>query len=197
MSDYTIREGETAKCPVQCFNDAGEPIASTLVSTITLDLYWKDSDGVANIINSREGTDVNGANSGTYQSDLTITGASQADPVVVSITDHGLLSGYKVLIASVSGMTELNDIVWRITRITDGTFSLNGSNGTNNTAYSSGGTARSGLFTWQSAAADSAIMNSSLAIGQSEEHVAEFTFTFTDGMILVEEYKFRVVKLGG
>jgi len=195
--DYTIREGESVKLPMQCLNEAGEPMSSTLVSSITLDLYWKDSDGDANIINNREGTDVNGANGGTYQSDLTITGATKTDPVVITAASHGLLSGDKVLITSVGGMTEINDTVWRITRLTDGTFSLNGSNGSSYTTYTTGGIARSGLFTWQTAAADNAIQNTSLAIGNSEEHVAEFTFTFTDAMILVNEYKYRVVKLGG
>ena len=195
-SSYVVNEGETPVLPIQMLNDADEPVAKSLVSSISLKLYYVDSDGDVNVINSRTATDVLGTNGGTYQDDLTITAATQTNPVVVTITSHGLLDDYNVLITSVSGMTELNDNVWKVRRLTSDTFSLRGSKGASYTAYTSGGTMRTGLFLWQSAAADMAIQNSSLAVGDSEEHVAQFTFTFTNGNVAVHEYKFRVRNLG-
>ena len=196
QSSYVVNEGETPIIPVQLLQDTGEPVDTDTVSAATLSLYYVDSDGDANTINSRSAVDVLGANGGSFIGDTSITGATKTDPVIVTAASHNLLDGYDILISSAGGMVELNDAVWTIRRLTSSTFSLRGSKGTTYTTYTSGGSIRSGVFLWQSAAADMAIQNSSLAIGDTEEHVAKFTFTFSDGSVAVNEYKFRVRNLG-
>jgi hypothetical protein len=70
----------------------------------------------------------------------TITGISQASPAVVTAVAHGFLTDYLVKIEDVVGMTEVNDRIFQITKVTADTFSLNGINSANYTAYASGGT---------------------------------------------------------
>lgn len=71
----------------------------------------------------------------------TITGATQANPVVVTSTAHGLTNGTVVYIDSVSGMVELNGRAFVIANVATNTFELKGVDGTSYTAYTSGGTA--------------------------------------------------------
>jgi hypothetical protein len=76
----------------------------------------------------------------------TITGATAANPVVISSTAHGLSNGDEVYISGVSGMTELNGRNLLVANKTANAFQLtdlNGVNvdGTGYTAYTSGGTA--------------------------------------------------------
>ena len=77
-----------------------------------------------------------------------ITGATQANPVVITSVAHGFSSGEKVTIDSVVGMTELNTNVYYVTTIDADTFELYSDearttsvDGTGFTAYTSGGTA--------------------------------------------------------
>src|SRR5262245_51009020 len=69
---------------------------------------------------------------------LTITGATNASPIVITSTAHGLSTGDRVTVASVGGNTNANGD-WTVTRIDANTFSLDGSSG--NATYTSGGTA--------------------------------------------------------
>ena len=76
-----------------------------------------------------------------------ITGATQADPVVVTSEAHGFSDADLVKILSVVGMTELNENTYKIANKTDDTFELtdtddNDIDGTGFTAYVSGGTAQ-------------------------------------------------------
>ena len=71
----------------------------------------------------------------------TITGATAANPVVISVASHGYSTGDRVRIASVGGMTSINNREFTIESLTSGTFSLLDENGTAYTAYTSGGTA--------------------------------------------------------
>ncbi len=76
----------------------------------------------------------------------TITGATAADPVVITSTGHTLSNGDEVYIAGVAGMTELNGRSFLIANTTANTFELQTLDGTDvdgsaYTAYSSGGTA--------------------------------------------------------
>ncbi len=74
------------------------------------------------------------------QSPLTITAATATDPVVLTTsTSHNYVSGNRVVIASVTGMTEINGN-FLITVINATQFSLTGIDGTAFTAYVSGGT---------------------------------------------------------
>lgn len=76
------------------------------------------------------------------QAAKTITGATQANPCVITASSHGYDNGDDVLIESVGGMTELNGKVYRIANKTTNTFQLQGIDSTNYTAYTSGGTSK-------------------------------------------------------
>ncbi|MCH8092305.1 MAG: hypothetical protein IIC57_08155, partial [Proteobacteria bacterium] len=78
----------------------------------------------------------------TLDDPKTISGATQADPVVVTATAHGFSDGDTVRIARVVGMTELNGNAYTVANKTANTFELSGVDGTGFTAYSSGGEAR-------------------------------------------------------
>jgi hypothetical protein len=73
---------------------------------------------------------------------LSITGATQADPVVITVADtDGLETGDTVDISGIIGMTELNGNSYTITVINGTTFSLDGVDGTGFDAYVSDGDA--------------------------------------------------------
>lgn len=76
----------------------------------------------------------------------TITGATQANPGVITAVAHGYSTGTRVPIASVVGMTQLNGNTYTITVVDADHFSI-GVDTTAFTAYSSGGTAGGGIFT--------------------------------------------------
>jgi hypothetical protein len=69
-----------------------------------------------------------------------ITGITQANPAVVTAASHGLTNGDRVFIASVTGMTEVNNKEFTVAGATTNTFELSGINSSAFTAYSSGGT---------------------------------------------------------
>jgi len=71
----------------------------------------------------------------------TITGITQANPAVVTVSSHGYTNGDDVWINSVVGMTQLNNRRFRIANVTTNTFELQGVNSTGYTAYASAGTA--------------------------------------------------------
>jgi hypothetical protein len=73
--------------------------------------------------------------SGTARS---ISGATNATPIVIALTGHGFLTGQRVVIAGVLGNTAANG-TWTVTVVDQDHFSLNGPTG--NGAYTSGGTA--------------------------------------------------------
>lgn len=87
-------------------------------------------------------------NSGqVLESDLTITGITQANPGVVTSTSHGLSDGDHVYITGVVGMTEVNNstVPYKVANKTANTFELNDVDDNNIdtssfTAYSSAGT---------------------------------------------------------
>lgn len=70
----------------------------------------------------------------------TITAASQALPCQITSANHGLSTGDRVLITGVVGMTQLNGLSYIITVTSVNTFTLDGIDSTNFTAYASGGT---------------------------------------------------------
>jgi len=76
----------------------------------------------------------------------TISGATKANPVVITATSHGFSNGDHVIIASVAGMVELNGVTGIVANKTTNTFELTDVDGTNInssafTTYTSGGTA--------------------------------------------------------
>lgn len=75
-----------------------------------------------------------------------ITGATQADPCVITLAGHGYSNSDEVAIADVGGMTELNNRNFKVSNKAAGTFELQEMDGTDLdatgfTAYTSGGTA--------------------------------------------------------
>lgn len=76
----------------------------------------------------------------------TITGATQANPCVLTMVGHSLNTGDEIYVSGVAGMTELNGRFFRVTKLSANTCSLqdlfgNNVNSTGFTAYSAGGTA--------------------------------------------------------
>ena len=80
------------------------------------------------------------------EGDKTISGATQANPVVITATSHGYSNGDEISITSVAGMTELNNKRYLVANKTTNTFEITdvdgtNINGTSFTAYTSGGVA--------------------------------------------------------
>jgi len=77
----------------------------------------------------------------------TITGATKANPVVLTVTGTSRANGDEVKILNIAGMTELNENVYTVANKTANTFELTDSDGndidgTGFTTYVSGGTAQ-------------------------------------------------------
>ena len=69
-----------------------------------------------------------------------ISGATQADPCVITATGHGFENGDKVSIRGVVGMVELNtETAYTVAGKTTNNFQLSGVNSSGFTAYGSGG----------------------------------------------------------
>jgi hypothetical protein len=69
----------------------------------------------------------------------TITGATNANPSVVTATAHGYSTGDHILIEAVGGATGINEKIFTITRVDANSFSVvNAAPG----VYTSGGTAK-------------------------------------------------------
>ncbi len=69
-----------------------------------------------------------------------MTGATRANPVVITSAGHGLQNGDYVRITNVVGMTQLNNKNYTVANRTANTFQLSGVNGGGYNNYSSGGT---------------------------------------------------------
>jgi hypothetical protein len=86
-------------------------------------------------------------------SPITITGATAANPVVITAASHGFSNGDLVDIKSVVGMTEINGNRYKVANQTTNTFDLANQttgvdiNGTSFTAYDSAGEVRKGITT--------------------------------------------------
>jgi len=68
-----------------------------------------------------------------------ITAATQANPCQVMSPDHSLTTGTLIYIANVKGMTQLNSAIYTITVVDSNNFTLNNTDSTGYTAYTSGG----------------------------------------------------------
>lgn len=89
-------------------------------------------------------------------STMSITGASQDDPCVITVADtSALTTGDWIMIISVVGMTELNSKMYQITVINGTTFSLDDVDSTGYAAWSSAGTIRYG--NWYAASESTAM----------------------------------------
>lgn len=79
---------------------------------------------------------------------MTITNATQANPVVLTYTGTDPSNGDRVRPEDVGGMTEINDREFIVANVNvgAGTFELSGEDGTGHTAYTSGGVAHNLLL---------------------------------------------------
>jgi Flp pilus assembly protein TadG len=68
-----------------------------------------------------------------------MTGATRANPVVITSAGHGFDDGDYVRITGVSGMTQINNRIFQVANRTANTFQLAGVNGSTYSNYSSGG----------------------------------------------------------
>jgi Ubiquitin-activating enzyme E1 FCCH domain len=118
--------------------------------TITFPVLWVNSSNVPTNSSSTPTYRVygnagflSGGNLAVKESG-SISGATNAAPIVVTSTNHGLTTGMQITISGVTGNTAANG-TFQITVIDPNTFSLNGSTG--NGAYVAGGTWNtSGLY---------------------------------------------------
>lgn len=68
-----------------------------------------------------------------------VEGATQANPVVITSTSHGISNGTVVIFRDVGGMTDLNGNAFTVANVATNTFELSGTDGTGFGAYTSGG----------------------------------------------------------
>jgi hypothetical protein len=73
---------------------------------------------------------------------VTVSGATAANPVVVTVTAHPYSNGDIVYLSDITGMTELNDREFTVANQATNTIELSGEDGTGHTAYVSGGSAQ-------------------------------------------------------
>jgi Flp pilus assembly protein TadG len=64
-----------------------------------------------------------------------ISGATRANPVVITSNGHGLNTGDYVYINNVGGMTQINNKIFQVTSVTPNTYRLNGVNGNSYNNY--------------------------------------------------------------
>ncbi|MAH46174.1 hypothetical protein CMI37_10105 [Candidatus Pacearchaeota archaeon] len=72
---------------------------------------------------------------------VTVSGATKANPAVITATSHGYSDDDHVVISSVAGMTQINDRTFKIANKTTNTFELSGVDSRDYSTYSSGGVA--------------------------------------------------------
>lgn len=72
----------------------------------------------------------------------TITGATQANPVVLTVVGHGIPDGASIYVESVGGMTQINDLAFTVDNPATDTLELKGVDGSAYTAYTTGGTVK-------------------------------------------------------
>ena len=75
------------------------------------------------------------------RSQAVITGASKANPCVITAVAHGFVQGDIVYLAGLGGMIEINNRVFTVGTTTTDTFQLSGENSSGHTTYTSGGAA--------------------------------------------------------
>lgn len=118
---------------------------ATLGDTIVLDVLVKNSSNVPINLDAQptfrvydsNGLVTNQTGSGSFRDTGSITGATNASPIVITSTAHGLVTGDRVTITGVGGNTNANTTT-TITKVDADSFSLDGVAG--NASYTSGGT---------------------------------------------------------
>ncbi len=115
-----------------------------LDDTLTLDFLVAPSDAPADLdalpavrVYGPDGLMANGTSTAALAESGSVNDASNTTPIVISSAGHGLSTGMKVKVASVTGNTGANG-TWIITVVDANTFSLATSVG--NGAFAGGGT---------------------------------------------------------
>jgi hypothetical protein len=75
----------------------------------------------------------------------TISAATKANPCQLTVTGHGLVTGDKAFVCQVAGMVELNSRFFTVTRVDDNTITLNNTDSSAFTTYTSGGSLLKGV----------------------------------------------------
>ena len=93
-----------------------------------------------------------------------ITGATQANPVNLTVVAHGYTTGQVKKITGVVGMTQLNDKLFAVTVVDADHITLDGVDGTAFTAYASAGTVTTGIFYTLKPSVDIAALTSGITL---------------------------------
>lgn len=153
IASATVAEGDT-------LTGAVSGATATAIDVVQATRKLKIEGGNGKLFSPGETVNVTGGSSynfkvSTTASDLvdaatkTITGATAANPVVITSNAHGLNNGNKIVISGVVGMTELNTNTYYVQNATTNTFSLSSNtdpaantnvDGSAFTPYTSGGT---------------------------------------------------------
>ena len=112
-----------------------------------------------------------------------VTGATNASPIVITASAHGLTTGQRVTIASVGGNTAANG-TFTLTRVDASSFSLDGSTG--NGAYTSGGT-------WTTTGLYAATITPTQAGGYAQGGYYDVMVYATVSSVLAQQFRFGVV----
>ena len=153
IASATVAEGDT-------LTGAVSGATATAISVVQSTRKLKIEGGNGRLFSPGETVNVTGGSSYNFKvsttatdhtdaATKTITGATQANPVVITSNGHGLNNGNKIVISGVVGMTELNGNTYYVQNATTNTFSLSSNtdpasttnvDGTGFTAYGSAGT---------------------------------------------------------
>ncbi len=109
-------------------------IASPAIAATTVQLFVNSFLGEqANVLNTNREI-INSSQACGF-----ITGATQANPCVITSPGHSLITGTLIYIGDVKGMTQLNSAIYSITVIDANHFSLDNTNSTAFGTYTTGG----------------------------------------------------------
>jgi len=153
IATATVAEGDT-------LTGATSGATATAIDVVQATRKIKVEAGNGRLFSPGEVVNVTGGSSYNFKvsvtaADLTdaatktITGATQANPVVITSNGHGLNNGNKIVISGVVGMTQLNTNTYYVQNATTNTFSLSSNadptattnvDGSGFTAYGSAGT---------------------------------------------------------
>lgn len=119
-----VRLGDTLLAPLQTVNTSSVPTNAD--ANPRRQVYGFDGSRL---------TAMNGQSSQGHTG--SVTGATNASPIVITSAGHGLQTGARVTITGVGGNTAANG-TFNVTRVDANTFSLDGSTGNGN--FTTGGT---------------------------------------------------------
>ena len=109
-------------------------VASPAIAATTIQLFVNSYLGEqANLISTNQELINSSQNCGF------ITNATQANPCQITSPNHSLITGTLIYIANVEGMTQLNAAIYSITVVDSNNFTLDNTNSTGFSLYTSGG----------------------------------------------------------